>query len=701
MAFNSHKQGAEQHSFNIEVKNKLEEEKNDLQLERALKISLKNNQKAQELTKSSLLESQITGNKSLQMRSFYVLGKVMFDADSIKHSQIYYDKALLLSEEIEDNWYRGEILYKKAVYKYRLNETKGALEIFNKALYFSQLSGDFKTIGSTYSMIGSIFRVNGVYSRAIEYFIKAKLNYNKIDFKEGDAWVTYLLGQIYSDLRNSEKAMQYFQESLDKYHVLSSIDGNNNGVALCYEQIAQLNMEFGNFDEATKNINTILKIHTETKSKYGISLSYSLLGKLEYLKKNYRQAEAHLNKSLKIKNGVVSLYGKSSVYKYLGLCLIKKGYVNEGIKKIKQGLEIALSSNSKKNQLEIYSKLAEVYLNINNLDKVVYYKNKLIEVQDFIIFGDTDIKIEQLQVFYEIDKKKQQVNELKKEKEVNILEIKQQRDFQILIGLVLLIVIVIAVIIYLFYHKLRHKNSELKILNTTKNTLFSIIAHDLRSPFNTILGFSELLSKNAKNYDPEKTIKFSARINSAAVNTLALLDNLLNWAKFQTGQISFKPIKLNLKSIIVQTIEVLKPTAEFKNIAVNYIQSDSIQIYADANMLKTILLNIITNAIKFTNSKGSVVVNALQKNNCIEITVSDDGIGMNNETKNKLFMLQTNETTLGTANEKGSGLGLVLCKEFVVKHGGAIWVKSDPNKGATFYFTFPNDLVENINRNKG
>ncbi len=230
---------------------------------------------------------------------------------------------------------------------------------------------------------------------------------------------------------------------------------------------------------------------------------------------------------------------------------------------------------------------------------------------------------------------------------------------------------------------------NLKELNATKDKLFSIIAHDLRSPFNTILGFSDLLSNNAKTYDTERIVKFSAVINSAAVNTLALLDNLLNWAKSQTGQITFKPVKLNLQPIIVQTIEVLNPMAKFKNISLNYIQSEDIEVYADLNMFKTILRNLISNAIKFTNSRGTIEVNAMRKDNFIEIAVSDNGVGMSEETLNKLFTIQANEKTLGTANKKGSGLGLILCKEFVEKHDGKIWAESEIGKGSYFKFTLP------------
>lgn len=689
--FNNFKKETTIIAQSIDLQHKAKKEKINLRLENALDLINSDNKKAIEIAKSCLSESQQLEDKSLEMRSFFVLGKLNVNAENIHNTQLYFDKALLLSIELEDNWYRGEILYAKGKNQYRLTNTKQALETFNEALYYCQLSKNYKTIGATYSMIGTIFRVNGVYSRAIEYFIKSRLNYSKANYSEGDAWASYLLGQIHADLRNSEKAMQYFQESLYKYKKLADADGITDGIAICYEQIAKLNLELGNFDEANKYITMLLEIRTKNKSVYGVTNVYSLLGKLEYLKGNYLLAETHLNNSLDIKNGVLSLHSKPSVYMYLGLCAVKTGNFEKGIEELNKGLVIALSNNFKKNELEIYSKLAEIYSNTNNFKEAIFYKNQQIELQDLILFGEADVQIEQLQAFHELDEKNRQIIELKKENEVNTLKIKEQRSYQVLMVFIIIFVILVAVFIYLFYTQLRKKNDELKKLNTTTNKLFSIIAHDLRSPFNTILGFSNLLKTNAKDLETAKIVKFSDHINSAAVNTLALLDNLLNWAKSQTGQITFNPEKLNLQPIVNQTIAILKPTAEFKNITLSYIQSEAIEVYADQHMLKTILLNLITNAIKFTNLKGVIKINALHKNNAIEISVSDNGIGMNNETRNNLFTSNANSaTTLGTANEKGSGLGLILCKELIEKHVGTIWVTSEPNKGTTFYFTLPN-----------
>ena len=236
---------------------------------------------------------------------------------------------------------------------------------------------------------------------------------------------------------------------------------------------------------------------------------------------------------------------------------------------------------------------------------------------------------------------------------------------------------------------LKERESQLRELNSTKDKLFSIIAHDLRGPFNAIMGLSELLIKKTKDFEVEKTQKLLRIINSTAENTLVLLDNLLAWANSQTGKNICNPQKTNLSAIINEILKASRPIAKIKNISLNYIQTDDVEVYADVNMLKTILRNLFSNAIKYTHPNGEIAISAVQNQNNIEITVSDNGVGMSEETRNKLFDIDANVSTTGTANEKGSGLGLILCKEFVEKHGGEIWVKSELGKGSAFIFSLP------------
>jgi len=236
---------------------------------------------------------------------------------------------------------------------------------------------------------------------------------------------------------------------------------------------------------------------------------------------------------------------------------------------------------------------------------------------------------------------------------------------------------------------LKESEAKLKAVNAVKDRFFSIIAHDLRSPFNSILGFSELLIDNIKNLGEAEVEEFLRMINSSAVNTLSLLDNLLNWAKTQTGEIDFNPERIVLSTIIKEIIEISDSAAKLKKIFLNYIHSDDIEVYTDKNIVKTVLRNLISNAIKFTETGGRITVSAVPRHNQVEITIADNGVGMNEETRRKLFDMSTHITSEGTNKEKGSGLGLVLCKEFVEKLGGNIWVESEEGKGSDFKFTLP------------
>jgi len=235
---------------------------------------------------------------------------------------------------------------------------------------------------------------------------------------------------------------------------------------------------------------------------------------------------------------------------------------------------------------------------------------------------------------------------------------------------------------------LKESESCLQQLNSTKDKLFSIIAHDLRSPIGNILGLSELLIDSKQISDIEESKEVIKLINTTANHTLILLDNLLAWAKSQTGQIDFKPENLHLQPIIQEIVVVYNASAAQKNIVLNY-KPDDIVAYADPNMLKTVLRNLVSNAIKLIDSGGKIDINAVSDQNQTEISISDNGVGMNEETRNKLFRIDTTLTTKGTANESGSGLGLILCKEFVEKHQGKIWVESEIGKGSSFHFTIP------------
>jgi ligand-binding sensor domain-containing protein/signal transduction histidine kinase len=233
------------------------------------------------------------------------------------------------------------------------------------------------------------------------------------------------------------------------------------------------------------------------------------------------------------------------------------------------------------------------------------------------------------------------------------------------------------------------KNQELKELNRTKDKFFSIIGHDLGNQFNIIVGFSEILISNLKKLDARKIEYHLTNIYNSSRHANELLENLLTWAKMQTKAISFHPEVLNVHSKIIESIDLLEGAYTKKNIKITVVANNEIQIFADANMFSTVFRNILANAIKFTPENGNISVNMVIKEDFCEISVQDSGVGLSEENIQKLFRIDSNHSTLGTNGEKGTGLGLVLCKEFIEKHRGKIWVQSELGKGSQFTFTLP------------
>lgn len=229
----------------------------------------------------------------------------------------------------------------------------------------------------------------------------------------------------------------------------------------------------------------------------------------------------------------------------------------------------------------------------------------------------------------------------------------------------------------------------LKEMNAQKDKFFSIIAHDLRSPFNTIIGFSELLSDQVAEKDYTGIDEYARLIQKSSLRAVDLLDNLLQWARSQTGRMEFNPDYHALDSLVEDTISLLSDTAQQKNIEIRHEIPESLTVFADKSMVSTVLRNLVSNALKFTNPGGTITLTSKQNQQHTTILVSDTGVGITPERKAGLFRLDQCESTLGTNHEKGTGLGLMLCKEFVNKHGGMIWVESEPGRGSTFLFTLP------------
>lgn len=237
--------------------------------------------------------------------------------------------------------------------------------------------------------------------------------------------------------------------------------------------------------------------------------------------------------------------------------------------------------------------------------------------------------------------------------------------------------------------KVEERTTQLRELNATKDKFFSIIAHDLKNPFNALMGFSSLLLDDYDAFDDIERKDLIQTMSDASENAYKLLENLLEWSRSQTGSIKWHPDIIRLDKIAKNTIDLLNNQAINKDISIKGVVPANTTAFADENMITTVIRNLMSNAIKFTPKGGEVKLYANQLGNFVELTIEDNGVGIREEDLDKLFRIDTNFTTNGTNNEMGTGLGLILCREFVEKNNGKIWVESQEGKGSKFKFTLP------------
>lgn len=237
--------------------------------------------------------------------------------------------------------------------------------------------------------------------------------------------------------------------------------------------------------------------------------------------------------------------------------------------------------------------------------------------------------------------------------------------------------------------KLIENQDTLRELNATKDKFFSIIAHDLRSPFNGIIGFTELLQTEVQENNYDGIVEYAEIINSSSHHAMNLLTNLMEWTRSQTGRIAFQPKMVKIDALIKETLALFKTLTEQKSINITLDLNLEREQFADQSMIEAILRNLISNAIKFTPNKGQLIIRSIEKQDEFEVAITDSGIGINNRDLSNLFKIDSTHSSLGTNNEVGTGLGLILCKDFIDYHQGHISVVSELGLGSTFTFSIP------------
>lgn len=542
--------------------------------------------------------------------------------------------------------------------------------------------------------IGDIYMELSDYENAYKSFQKSmRLSKDKGDeFMETIAM--FNIGRVYKVQSNYMMALEY----INKSKILSERIGDTEGAAFCDHEMGLISHLKGDLEEAVMYLSQAVSLSDSLKLYQLSAQSRVKLADVYRDQKNYLKSLDNYHQSLKESERIKDNIGIAEAYLGLGGLQLEMNSIESASESLHKGLGYAQNLRAKKLEYKFYQKLSSFYEKKNNQKEALSYFKKFKILSDSVFNKDVNIQVALIETQYETEKKDKEIAQLNESQAIQKSKIEKQ-DSQTTIlffGLIFLLVMVI-VTVFIGINKrkandmlrqqkkeIQAKNRELRKLNRVKDKFFSIISHDLKSPFQSLSGVLELMSLSALSDQEVKKLFKDLKLKFDGTNSL--LENLLEWARMQMKETKFEPYEVQLHNTVEEELALIE-NSKSKDVALQNNVEKITLAYADMNMLKLVIRNLVSNAIKFTKQKGSVEVLSEDMGDFVCISVKDNGVGISKENQQKIFNEETSISTLGTELESGTGLGLNLCKEFVEMHGGKIWVESEVGKGSIFKFT--------------
>jgi signal transduction histidine kinase len=486
--------------------------------------------------------------------------------------------------------------------------------------------------------------------------------------------------------------------------------GERSGVANALDVLADIHMEKGQFDEALRMYHRSYELRRKVGNQSMMINSQMNLGQYYSQRQNYPLALSYYRDALGLAEELQDKWSLARISLRLGQLYGARKEYSKAFQYLEAALSMAEGMESKEIQLEAFYVLYELYKTRGHYQQSLDSYLSYAAIREEMMNVESRTRIANLESRYDLVNKEKEIERLEKDNIAGQLALQQEKSLRNYLISIALFLLVLGIIITLYLMRnrrmnlmLKHKNQELEDLNEklikyseeldglnrTKNRLISIISHDLKNPFHSLIGFSDLLVREADSFSDEQKLSFYKSINDTSRKAFELLENLLDWTRLQTAEIPFNPTELRVKEIIQPVLDLLDSQARDKGIAMHSDVSGDTLIYADIRMLETILRNILSNAIKFTPYGGKVLISSRDQNGFIRFDIEDTGVGMDEDQLNNLFNIDKKVSRPGTNNEPGTGFGLILCREFVKKNGGELTVKSIPGLGSTFSFTVP------------
>jgi len=587
-------------------------------------------------------------------------------------------EAYKIAVKVDDKTLQAKSLNFIGVVHRNLGSYDKSITLYKRALSLAEEANDSVEIAYSYNNIGGIYRLEGNHKHALEYILKALAVFEKLKDKVGMAYCTVNVGLIYRRQQNYIKALEYLNRTLSIRNEIN----DRSGKAQALDLIAEVYFDQEDIERALYYFMESEKEYSALNDKKGLASVWGGIGGVYYRKKDYSKAITYRQRALVMSNKIGYIEGEITNYNNLGLIYAKMGSFSKADQNFNAALKIAANTKEIYSQLECYKSVAQYYEIKKDFKSALFYSNKYQQLKDSVSNEENIAFVAEIESNYKAVKVEKENAMLLKD----VMFEKRQKNYWVIISF---LVVLLAVFIYIRYHSKKITNQKLRELNAMKDKFFGIIAHDLRNPFSAIFGYTNILLHEFESLDDEEKKKLISSIDDSGRQTYKLLENLLYWSRSQTGRMDFNPKQLNLKEIILEVFFILESSARYKNITLYTDAEENVTALGDEDMIKTVLRNLVANGIKFTTHGGKISVLLKSNDKNVEITVEDTGVGFSKEIKEKLFQIDNVSTSLGTNGEKGTGLGLILCKEFVEKNRGKIWAESEIGKGSKFIFTIP------------
>ncbi len=503
----------------------------------------------------------------------------------------------------------------------------------------------------------------------------------------------------YIGLEDYYKAEQCVKKAIK----LSKIHDQQDLLADAHVIFGDLYAERYNYPLALEHYQLAHKLYVSLHKDVQIAIAIFKTGDCHYSMDQMDTAfQYHLN-ALTIRNRIKDGTGLAESYNKIGLLCIEKGEFQRAINNIRIGLRNAERINSNRLMQQSFDFLYQAYLGLDDFKKAIFYQNKYTNISELIYSEASEKRIEKINTQHEIELRDQQIRNLQDVSQQNEQQLAISQKFNVTLILLMLVSGLLVLIFVRSYRERKRINRKLQLVNqqmveqnkelievnSTKDKFFSIIGHDLKGPLNSLTSFSQLLINHTAMLTEEEIRTIATDLDKSLKNLYELLENLLSWARSQTGRIEFAPEKFDITEVIQENIRLLAKAAVNKQITIDFPPENPVEVFADINSIRTIIRNLLSNAIKFTDYKGTITISVKEWKSNVDIGIKDTGVGISPADQEKIFSISAKHTTLGTNREKGTGLGLILCREFVERNKGKISIESKVGSGTTFTINLP------------